>query len=874
VTGPPTMLSPGTRLGDYEILGSIASGGMGEVYRARDTRLDREVALKVVGRTHAIDSSAMTRFEREAKALASLSHPHVLSIFQLGREGDVTYFVTELLKGETLREKLRHGPLPLETALRLAQEVAEGLAAAHDRGIIHRDLKPGNVFITDEGHAKILDFSLVRLEEPATVGSSQEEPTEERLTRTGAVLGTVGYMSPEQARGQKVDVRTDVFGLGILLYEMLAGARPFAGPSDADILAAILNMEPPSLEKVSRVPPEVARVVKRCLMKDPAARYPSAREAAKAIEACRSLRGSSVGAILLTRRWVRWAIFGMGVVLAAYTVGALWIQWGRERNRLPPFESRQVTSRPGAETDPAVSPDGTAVVYVAKGERGDDLWVQDTRGGPPLRLTGDGAGNGSPSWYPDGSAVAFTSHRDEETAVWKISRFGGAPVRVLGDAAEPAISPDARRIAFTRADKGGLPRIWVAPLGSPGDAKRLTGDGDGTWVHGHPAWSPDGKTLCYQDWNDLWLVPAEGGQARRLTHDDPQDQDPVWSRDGRFIYFDSFREGQYSLWRVAVKDGKVERVTLGTGAERFPSLSKDGKRLVYATTGKIETLLVDRTTGEVTTLPVGPMSIVPCLSPDGSSFVTDSTQGGSPNLWRIRLADGKPKGEPERLTETEGNCANVAYSPDSRWLAYHRVLQGRRDVWVVPAAGGPPVNFTDDPAMDAQPQWTPDGKAISFISDRGNSWGIWVAPFRDGRRTGEPRCLVSGFADISRHCWLPGNRLALAGSKPRDSEVWLVPADGSAPAKQLTQGAEAWCVCWDARTSTLMVQGLWGGTTQTLRTVPLDGEPPVPFADAKALPPDMAVMVSALSADGRFLAVSGQKQEGDVWMLQAAKGMF
>lgn len=868
------MLEKGAKLGDYEILGPIASGGMGEVYRARDTRLDREVALKVVGREHGPGSAAMSRFEREAKALAALNHPHILSIFQSGRDGDVTYIVTELLKGETLREKLRHGPLPLDTALRLAQEVAEGLAAAHERGVIHRDLKPGNIFITEEGHAKILDFSLARLEEPTTTGSSHEELTEEKLTRTGAVLGTVGYMSPEQARGQRVDARTDVFGLGVLLYEMLAGARPFAGPSDADILAAILNMEPPSLEKVSRVPPEVARVVRRCLMKDPAARYPSAREAAKAIEACRTLSGSSVTAILLTRRWVRWGVVALGAVLAAYVAGALWIQWREERDRLPPFEPHQLTSRPGAEQDPAISPDGTAVAYVAEGEKGSDLWVQDTRGGPPLRLTHDGEGNTDPAWFPDGSAVAFTSHRGDETAIWKVSRFGGAPVRILGDASEPAISPGGRRIAFARSEKGGLARIWVAPLDSPNDAKRITGEEGGTWVHGHPAWSPDGKMICYQDWNDLWLVPAGGGKAVKLTQDDPQDQDPCWSRSGKFIYFDSFREGQYAIWRVRVKDGKLQRVTLGTGAERYPTLSRDGKRLAYATTGPWELFLLNRATGEVASVPVGPISMIPCLSPDGRSILFDSTQGGNLNLWRIRLADGKPLGEPERLTETQGNCANEVYSPDGRWIAYHRVLKGQRDICVVPAAGGPPVAFTNDSAMDAQPQWAPDGKEISFISDRGGSLGIWAAPVRDGRRAGEPHRLVSGFEDISRHCWLPGNRLAIAGSKNLDSEVWLAPADGSSPPRELTKGAQAWMVWWDPRTSSLMVQGSWDGTSQVLKTVPLDGGPAAPFADAQSLPKNFALKACALSPDGRFLAVSGQEQEGDVWMLQAMKGTF
>ncbi|MGE5413014.1 MAG: serine/threonine-protein kinase, partial [Syntrophomonadaceae bacterium] len=265
-------LVTGSKLGPYEILSALGAGGMGEVYRARDSRLNRDVAVKVLPERVAADAASLGRFEREAKAVAALSHPNILSIFDFGRDGGVAYAVTELLDGQTLGELLESGPLPPRRAASVAREIAEGLAAAHAKGIVHRDLKPENVFVTKAGHVKILDFGLAK-EVAARDDGDTSAPTERPMTEPGTVMGTVGYMSPEQVRGKALDHRTDVFSFGAILYEMLAGRRAFAKPTAPETMTAILNEDPPELSAVSGLGSSLELVARRCLEKDPAARF-------------------------------------------------------------------------------------------------------------------------------------------------------------------------------------------------------------------------------------------------------------------------------------------------------------------------------------------------------------------------------------------------------------------------------------------------------------------------------------------------------------------------------------------------------------------------------------------------------------------------
>jgi eukaryotic-like serine/threonine-protein kinase len=872
-------IGPGTQLGPYRIVAPLGAGGMGQVFVAQDTKLDRKVAVKVIPPGMVGDPSLAIRFEREAKALAALNHPNILSIHDFGLEGDTCYSVTELLEGETLRGRLASGALDTASALRIAREIAEGLSAAHAKGVIHRDLKPANIFLTRDGHVKILDFGLAR-QEPSTLDVDEplsEATTRDRSTRPGTILGTVGYMSPEQARGQPTDARTDIFSLGVILYEMLTGARPFAGNSDVDVLAAILRETPtPISRKGLRIPPEVERLTLHCLEKDPASRFQSAGEVAVAIEGLAS--GSSRAFVLSQlgtkpRAQVVRAVGVSSVVLLSAI--ALWLGVRGVGGALPPSEPTQITSWTGAESEPSISPDGQSVAFTVVNGRGTDIWVSDVRGGSPIRITSDSASNATPRWFPDGGALVFSSEREGRQGIWKVSRFGGPPNLLLENGRYPAISPDGKRMAFSRGLGGGYLRIWVVGLDDSSRAVELTHDSDGVWDHCSPAWSPDGHLLCYSDQRNLWTIPAAGGGARRLTATETMDTSPIWSPDGRYIYFDSDRGAGWAIWRVPANGGALQRVSLGTGAERWPSLSRDGRRLTYATTGRWTCTLVDRTTGHRHRLSTVPFTGEPSFSPDGGWLACTLMHDDANDIWKIRLQQGQPAGEPERITDHRGRCANVAFSPDGRWIAYYRLSQGRRSVWVVPSFGGPPVAFTEGMHNDDQPEWSPDGKEISFISDRGGRERIWAAPFRDGLRAGPAKLVVDVTGGLGIHCWAPdGGRVAFLLDDGSGSDVWISDAKGSGKPVRLTRGAEPTWLTTDPATGGLLVSGRWGGARSEIRRVPLDGGEPAPLPQISDESGGADIWEVEASNDGRLMALVEQENEGDVWMLIAKAGHF
>ena len=872
-------LHPGESLGSYRILSSLGSGGMGEVYRALDTKLDREVAIKVILGGLTADPVKTSRFEREAKTLAAMDHPNILAIHDYGKEAGVSYLVIELLEGDTLRERLQRGPLDLRTALRIGCQVAEGLAAAHDRGIVHRDLKPANIFIIRDGRVKILDFGLVRLEAQAHDGNLglSEAPTAEGPTNPGMVVGTAGYMSPEQVRGQAVDPRSDVFALGIILYEMLAGRRPFHCASNADTLAAILTQDPPSLSASGRqIPPALEQVVGRCLEKDPSGRFQSARDVALAPEDLVSGDSGTFVRQRVRRPLLVKALAGGALVVVLGGALAVWLGTRGRNGRIPAFDPKQITSRPGSEGEPCLSPDGQSVAFTVPSGAGSDIQVADVRGGAPIHVTTDGASNASPAWFPDGGALAFVSSRDQHPGVWKVSRFGGSPTFVVDNAASPAISPDGQRIAFARSEGGSYNRIWVARLDDPARAVKITGDGDGVWNHTHPAWSPDGRLICYNDQDRLWVVPATGGSALRITTDDAQAANPVWSPDGRHVYFDSLREAAMAIWRVSPGGGPTQRVTFGTGSERWPSLSADGKRLAYATTVR-ETccILLDRATHERSTASGGTFAAEPVFSPDGNWLAYTLWWDKATNIWRVRLREGRPEGEPERLTDQQGRCSCLAYSPDGRWIAYHRVFEGRRHVWIVPAGGGPPVSITMGTSREDTPEWSPDGQEISFASDRGGREQIWAAPFRDGQRLGEPRIVGGGKGALGMHCWSPdGRMLAFIMDDGSGSDVWTSHATGSREPIRLTRGADAGWLTVDPSTGELLVIGTWGSTRSETRRVSFSGGAPRPVPEIanRANGPDLREI--EVSPEGRLMVLIEKQNGGDIWMLQARGGHF
>ena len=868
------VVAAGSRLGPYEIAAPIGAGGMGEVYRARDTRLGRDVAIKVLPPSLASDPGRLRRFEKEARSTGALNHPNILAIYDVGTHEGSPYLVEELLEGQTLREVLEGGPLSPRKAVEVAVQVAHGLAAAHGKGIVHRDLKPSNLFLTSDGQVKILDFGLAKLVEgPLSPEEAARASTVMESTEAGAVLGTVGYMSPEQVRGLPCDHRTDIFAFGCVLYEMLSGRRAFEGSTPAVIAAAILNEDPPPLATLDpQLSPALDHVVARCLQKTTSDRFDSARDIAFALRAVTDPAIVVDASPAASRGRARVVFRVAATAVAAAAVIAAWqsVRWiGKDSSNLG-WTPRQLTSAPGWEADPALSSDGSLVAYTSNESGNSDIWLVEATGGDPLQLTDDPGADYDPAWFPDGSTLAFVSERTGEPSIWKIPRLGGSPILLVAGALDPAVSPDGSRIAFARPGPAGLTRIAVTPLDDLADVELLTGDSDGLWNHEGPSWSPKGKNLCYADFRDLWLVAIDGGAAHRLTSEHAADSEPVWSQDGRYIYFASMREGTTALWRIRNSGGRPQRVTIGTGPEREPSVSVNGSRLAYSTyVDDRDVVIADLETGASRRLPGLRIEGSPDISPDGRSVVFVSNRRGLFDLWLQDLQDGRPTGDPRRLTDHPGSAATPRFSSDGRFIVYFRVLNEQRDIWLIPVAGGTPTRIIDSPGVDVHPDLSPDGTELAFVSDRDGGEHVWVCGFGGGRVQAPPRQITRGAMSDLFPDWSPdGIHIAYIAQRGQESDVWIVAARGDGQPSQLTHSAGAYMARWDPSGESLLVSGTWGAQKLELRRVSLfEGtsaplEPPVDFGD------EVVTDTFGLSLDGRFLVHGFAERRGDIWIME------
>jgi Tol biopolymer transport system component len=690
------MLSPGTRLGPYEIVGPLGAGGMGEVYRARDPRLDRDVAIKVLSAQLATDPGGLARFEREAMSVAQLSHPNILSIFEFVQEGDTAFVVTELVDGETLRARLEDGALPVRRAVAYALQIARGIAAAHSRGIVHRDLKPENVMITRDEHVKILDFGLAK---PLETNASDKTRVAGIATTAGTVLGTFGYMAPEQVRGLNVDHRADMFAFGAVLYETLSGERAFKGETAADTMTAILAKDPRDLDAAGlSIPPALDRIVRRCLEKSPDLRFQSATDLAFALETLSTVSSSSSAALDAAgpaRRaragWLPWSVAALAIVAAA----ASWLFNPVEKADARWDSFTRITEAAGEETSPALAPDGSTVAYAIRVNGSWDIYSQRVGGRNATPLVNDPQRDeAGPAFSPDGSSIAF--HESDALGGIFVAGATGESVRRLTDVGfEPAWSPDGHQIAFTTEEildpssRQGDSTLYV--VGSGGGSPRKVVDGDA--VQG--AWSPSAERIVY--WSntggqrDIYTVAAAGGPRVPVTQDPAIDWSPVWSPDGRFIYFSSDRGGAMNLWRIAVDQasgraqGAPEPVTAGVQASAgFPRFSKNGSRLVFR-------------------------SRVASINPVGIPFDPATLRAGTPFLLDTRNNVRIPS----------------AVSGDGKQIAYFSIGDYQEDTFIG-STNGPMRRVTDDPPRDRAPVFTPDGRSLVFYSNRDGNWAVWT----------------------------------------------------------------------------------------------------------------------------------------------------
>jgi eukaryotic-like serine/threonine-protein kinase len=805
-------LATGTRLGPYEIVGPLGAGGMGEVYRARDPKLGRDVAIKVLPESLRERPDALERFEREARSVAALSHPNILAIFELGSAEGRSYAVTELLEGETLRARLAKGALGARKAVEIGAQIATGLAAAHDKGVVHRDVKPENVFLTQDGGVKLLDFGLARLDAIAPAGDETSSPTQLRRTDAGTVMGTVGYMSPEQARGALADHRSDIFSLGVVLYEMLSGRRAFQRDTAAETMTAILREEPPELGAPGAgVSPALDQIVRHCLEKRPEERFQSARDLAFDLQA---FSGSVSGA-----RGVPARATGSGrrvlAVLSALAAGAVLFAAGRLSSRAaaPAASAARaasyvaLTDEPGVEGRPSLAPDGKSFVYVSSAGGKSDIYLRRVGGRNPVKLTADSSADDlQPAFSPDGEKIAFRSER-EGGGIFVMDSTGESVRRVSDTGYTPAWSPDGKEIVVSTntfiypTDMAGSGGTLNAIDLRTGASRAITSQGSAQ----SPRWSPHGTRIAYwglrrqSGQRDIWTVRADGSEAAdgglEVTNDAALDWAPAWSADGTKLYFASDRGGSMNLWRVAIDEasgrvlGPPEPLTTPANWSGAFSLSRDDKRIAFETLDWRSTLL---------RAPFDPVA-------------------------------EKVVGQPVPILRSTQPMRDHEISPDGEQVAFTRAGT-REDLFVARIDGSQYRRLTDDVFRDRGPTWSPDGKRIAFYSDRGGDYEIWtIHPDGSGL---EP--LTAGALSPNFPTWSPDGR-KLAFSSTRSSGM-IVDATQAAPVSKgetLPAPSDAeffWPYAWsasgrlagiimlkDGRTSGIEVYSLETGTAELFR---------------------------------------------------------
>ncbi|MGD1148137.1 MAG: protein kinase [Thermoanaerobaculaceae bacterium] len=714
-------MQPGSRLGPYEIVAAIGAGGMGEVYRAKDTRLGRDVAIKVLPPEFASDPERLRRFEQEARAVAALSHPNILALFDVGTHEGSPYLVTELLEGETLRERLQAGPLTPRKAIEVGAEIAQGLAAAHEKGIVHRDLKPGNVFITKDGQVKILDFGLAKLAPPRSPEERAKATTVLEATDAGTVLGTVAYMSPEQVRGQTVDHRTDIFSFGCVLYEMLSGKRAFQKDSAPETMAAILKEEPPDLAEIgTAIPPGLARIVRHCLEKEPSSRFQSARDVSFDLESLSQSTSVTTAPLRVPGGRRRLALVGLGIaLLAACAVGL--VMWGQKTGRAPVPSFKRITFGRGTLGSARFTPDVQSVVYYAKWKdmsRG-DLFVQ--------RLASpDARSLGVRSASVVGTAGGDVAILRSNGTLAQLPLEGGTPRELLKGIDGADWDPSGSRFAIVRTVNGrqrleypvgkvlfettGLEVIETGPL-------RFSPDGTQIAFVANPNAGPNSP-------GDFCVVDLSGHKRTLSKGWLTIGSWLCWSTDGNEIWFSASRTGTRLEIHAVTLAGRERLIADLPGSVVLEDIGPDGRVLVsFGQPWRYE--LRGRMAGDTAERDLSWLdgTCLPTLSPDGSQMIfAELGEGGgvesSTYHWRM---DGSI---PTRL----GSGFPQDASPD--WTTA-LVLIGageKSEMKLIPIGAGETRTLPSGPVHGyVQAAWHPDGKRIVINGqDADGKWRLFV----------------------------------------------------------------------------------------------------------------------------------------------------
>jgi eukaryotic-like serine/threonine-protein kinase len=665
-------LVSGSRFGAFEVVEPIGAGGMGEVYRARDTRLDRTVALKVIRASELPGRDRVERFKREARAISRLNHPHICALYDIGEHEGEAFLVMEYVSGETLATRLERRPLRIEEVLQYGAQIADALDTAHRNGVVHRDLKPSNIMLT-RGGVKLLDFGLAKLRDVDADRMGNATTMSLGLSEDGLILGSLPYMAPEQLEGKPVDARADLFALGAVLYEMTTGTPAFQGSSKASLMVAILSEEPVALMKRQPLTPALLdRTIRRCLAKAPDDRWQSAADLAAELKyVLESLHGAATEtSVSRPRRFVWPAAVALAIALLA-----TWLVLRIRSNDRPLIISSQrpIGTFGASYRQATLSPDGGLIAFADYGTPVTQIWVKNLAQGDPIQITSGDAHASHPTWSPKNDQIVFARRGQ---GLWSVPPLGGNARRVLEFGENPQFSANGERLVFERNGR----EIWTA--GSDGsDAKRVNGVPVPWYSSGlNPAFSPDASSIVYfmpeiGPNGDFWIVPSAGGTPRQLTQDFTEASGPVWTPDGRFVIFSSMRGGSRTLWRVPAAGGTPEPVTAGAGEDLEPVLSRDGRSLVYTNVR---------------------------------------------NEYQLRALD-PDKGAERVIIERRRQAVFPRVSPDGSTVAFFGFGDvGDTQVFVVPLRGGLAQQVTQG-YINTMPRWSPDGSSIYYYEQRPGS---------------------------------------------------------------------------------------------------------------------------------------------------------
>ena len=702
----------GKEIGHYQILSQLGTGGMGEVYLAEDTKLGRKIALKILPPQFSQDAERNLRFEQEARAISALNHPNIITIHGIERSDEVNFITTEYIEGKTLKERIAEKNLIWQETVKIGIQIADALEEAHSVEIIHRDIKPANIMIRRNGIIKVLDFGLAKLaeSEESEVGNKplfQDDSntlTKSQNTNTGTILGTMNYMSPEQALGQKLDERTDIFSFGVVLYEMLTGIKPFDGASDAAVYTATLDHDPPAPSEINpEIPKDFDKIVFRAIEKKRDERYQTISELKHDLQNLAENSNAKIPdanfSVKTKSNFIKFAIPLIIIVLFTAAVFFLMRDRQTEQTQLSSnFSFSQLTSQNGEELFPSLAPDGKSFLYSSLENGNWDIYLRNISEEKAVNLTQNSPSDDLQSVFsPDGKQIAFRSERNSGGIF--VMDITGANVRKISELGfYPNWSPDGKEIVFCKSSFENPKNIYVWNSSiikidlETGKKKEIYSENSF-----QPSWSPKGKRIAF--WSadkggkrDIKTISRSGGEAVAVTNDDIVDWNPVWSPDGKYLYFASERGGSMNFWRVAIDEetgkvtGNVEPFTTPSTYSGNLTFARDGKTFAYA------------------------------------------QEINSSNLFQAAFDEKAEKLAPNPLELTPGRKIdrNPSVSPDGEWIAFDAVKDKQEDLFIIKTDGTNLRQLTNDIYKDRAPRWSPDGAKLIFYSNRSGKYESWT----------------------------------------------------------------------------------------------------------------------------------------------------